>query len=43
LELKESKLTGGWKKLYNELHNFQSLPTIIMAIKSAGLDLRGIN
>jgi hypothetical protein len=38
---KREEVRGEWRKLHNEeLHNFYSLPSIIRAIKSAGLDLR---
>jgi hypothetical protein len=34
IEPKRDKVTGGWRKLYNEeLHNLNSLPNIIRRIK----------
>jgi hypothetical protein len=32
--LKRDEVTGGWKKLHEELHNMYSLPSIIRKIKS---------
>jgi hypothetical protein len=31
---KIDEVTGGWRKLHNELHNLYSLPSIIRMIKS---------
>jgi hypothetical protein len=31
---KRDEVTGGWRKLHNELHNLYSLPSIISIIKS---------
>jgi hypothetical protein len=40
---KRNKMTGGWRKLQNEeLHNFQSSPSIIRMMKSRGYDGPGM-
>jgi hypothetical protein len=33
-EPKRDEVTGGWRKLHNELHNLNSSPSIIRMIKS---------
>jgi hypothetical protein len=33
---KTAEMTGGWRKLRNEEHNFYLLPNIVMVIKSRG-------
>jgi hypothetical protein len=33
-EMKRDEVTGGWRKLHNEICNLQSFPSIIRMIKS---------
>jgi hypothetical protein len=35
---KRDEVTGGWRKLHNELHNLYSSPNIIRMIKSRRMD-----
>jgi hypothetical protein len=38
---KRERVTGGWRKLQNELHNFYSLPIIIRLVKSRRMRCTG--
>jgi hypothetical protein len=38
---KWDEVTGGWRKLHNELHNLYSSPSIIRMIKSRRMRLAG--
>jgi hypothetical protein len=42
--LEKHELAGGWRKLHNEeLHNFDSSPSIIRMVKSRGMRWGGVH